>query len=116
MIDKLANESPAFSEVKTEKGIPRLYANGREVYPLLAWSWNLAHSAPYFRDGGIDILHPVFGLNSAWFEPGEYQWEGFEKVLERLLSINPNAYFLPRVLLDVPEWWKRAHPEALVKT
>ena len=110
-IEKLKGEKPAVSEVVTERGILRLYINGSEVYPLLAWSWKLVESTPIFRKAGINLLHPIIGLNAAWPEPDKYDWELFDQFFAQLLTKNPNAYFLPRIHLDVPNWWKEKYPD-----
>ncbi|MGB6647493.1 MAG: hypothetical protein WBG01_03020, partial [Bacteroidota bacterium] len=60
-------------------GTPRLFVNGKEVYPLLAWSWLLEASAKYFKQAGIKILHPIIGLNAAWTEPDQYDWSFLER-------------------------------------
>ena len=113
-ITKLKNENKAVAQVRTECGAPRLFLNGDEVYPLLAWSWGLVDSARIFRECGIDLLHPILGLNASWPESGRYDWSEFEALFEKLLAQNPDAYFLPRVLLDVPAWWKQQHPDELI--
>ncbi len=114
-IEKLIGEPPAVAAVKTERGAPRLFVNGTEVYPLLAWSWGLVESAAVFKQTGINLLHPILGLNAAWPEPGKYDWSEFDDLFARLLAQNPQAFFLPRVLLDVPEWWKEKNPSELIQ-
>lgn len=114
-IEKLIGEAPAVSTIKTERGTPRLFVNGKKVYPLLAWSWGLVESAPIFKQAGINLLHPILGLNAAWPEPGTYEWSEFDDLFARLLAQNPQAYFLPRVLLDVPDWWKEKNPSELIQ-
>ncbi|MDZ7289294.1 MAG: hypothetical protein ONB44_08060 [candidate division KSB1 bacterium] len=114
-IENLREESPAVSAVKTVNGTPRLFVNGKEVYPLLAWSWGLVESAPIFKQAGINLLHPILGLNAAWPEPGNYDWSEFDDLFARLLGQNPQAFFLPRVLLDVPDWWKQKNPNELIR-
>ncbi len=114
-IQKLVGEHPAQAEVRDTKGAPRLFVNGKEVFPLLAWSWLLEPSAQYFKQAGIQILHPVIGLNAAWTRPDQYDWSFLEIHCAGLLSEHPDAFFLPRVLLDVPGWWKEAHPDQLIR-
>jgi hypothetical protein len=114
-IEKLFGEAPAVSAIKTARGAPRLFVNGKEAYPLLAWSWGLVESAPIFKQAGINFLHPILGLNAAWPEPGKHDWSEFDDLFARLLAQNPQAYFLPRVLLDVPDWWKEKNPSELIQ-
>ncbi len=113
-IEKLSREGKVRAEIKTDRDIPRLYINHEEVYPLLAWSWGLVDSTKYFSDAGIHILHPILGLNAAWPEPERYSLEIFENHFNDLLGQHPGAFFLPRVLLDVPEWWKNRYPDELI--
>ncbi len=115
-IERLRSESPAVAKIRTERGVPRLFINEEESYPLLAWSWSLLQAAPLFKQAGINILHPVLGLNSVWLESGKYDWSKFDEFFDRLLAIHPKAFFLPRVQLDVPDWWKKSHPAEMIKT
>ncbi|MFV1980990.1 MAG: hypothetical protein ACC655_07550, partial [Rhodothermia bacterium] len=115
-IDRLRGAPPARGEVRIERGAPRLYVNGAETFPLLAWSWLLEPSAYYFKRSGINILHPILGLNEVWKGSGQYDWRLFERHFDSLLAVHPEAYFLPRVHLDVPQWWKDRHPAELVET
>ncbi len=113
-LDALKGEPPVRAEVRVERGAPRLFLNGREVFPLLAWSNDLSEFAPDFTFAGIDLFHPHYVLSSGWQEDGRYDWSGFTSQLTRLLSINPRAYFLVRLGLFAPEWWSARHPEELI--
>ncbi len=97
-----------------DRGVPRLFLNGRLEYPLLAWSWGLVQSAPLFRGAGINLLHPILGLNAVWPAPGVYDFSSFDVLFDQLLTAHPEAFFLPRLLLDVPPWWLEAHPAECV--
>lgn len=114
-ITQLQNEPPVHCAIRTERGAPRLFLNNQETYPLVAWSWGLEHSTPYFKQAGINTLQPVLGLNAAWETPETFDFSEYDTVFATLLRENPDAYFLPRVLLDVPEWWKDQHPNECVK-
>jgi hypothetical protein len=114
-IEKLRNEPKATAYIARDSDVPRLYVNDRETYPIAVWSWELEGSLQYFREAGVRIVHTILGMNSAWPEPGRYDFSEFDRLFDRLLTKHPEAYFLPRILFDVPEWWKDAYPDDLVQ-
>jgi hypothetical protein len=111
----LHGERPCRSEIRNERGGPRLHINGRETYPFLALSAELLKTAAGYRDSGINMFTPILGLNAAWVAPGKYDWSAFDLFFARVLAIHPKVYFLPRLHLNPPLWWKEQHPEELVK-
>jgi len=115
-IEKLKNEEPVSAAVRMHKGMPRLYLNKKQTAPLFAWSWKLAESAVHFKNAGVHLLHPILGLNSAWPEDGApYDWTLFDSFFDSLLEKNPDAFFLPRVHLDMPRWWLQKHKTELLE-
>ena len=101
--------------IRNINGAPELVINNQSVYPLLAWSWSFKKSGQVFKELNIHLLHPVFGMNKAWENPDHYNFTAFETLLKNLLKTDPNALFLPRILFDVPLWWKEKYPHELIK-
>ena len=112
---RLRGEKACRADVRNERGGPRLYINGRETYPFLALSAELLKTAAAYRDSGIAMFTPILGLNAGWGAPGKYDWSAFDLFFARLLAIHPQAFFLPRLHLNPPAWWKEQHPGELVK-
>lgn len=111
----LQGEPPARAQVRVERGAPRLFLNGKEVFPLLAWSNDLIEFAPDFAWAGIELLHPHFNLADGWREDGTLDWSGFTHLLSHLLRAQPRAYFLIRLGLFAPGWWKARYPQELAQ-
>ncbi len=108
---ELENEPPLRAQVRTERGGPRLFINDQEVYPLLGLSTGILQVAWAFRQASIDMLQPILGMKTFWTAPGQYDWDLFDRFMDDLLHICPNAYFLPRLALNAPFWWLDAHPD-----
>ena len=114
-LQQLRKESPATAQVRAERGGPRLFINGKERFPFFAVSTNLLATASSYRASGIQLLHPLLGLDDGWKGPGSYSWEDVDRYLLHLLSIVPDAYLLPRLHLFAPQWWKEIHPAELIR-
>lgn len=97
------------SEVKIVKGMPAFYVNGKLTSQVLA--------APYrpgpsdftdFLKSGISIFDMY--LRFDWSAPEQYDFNVVDKKLDAYLKIEPNALFLPRVLLTPGTWWCKEFP------
>ncbi len=114
-LNRLMSEPACRCEVRMERGGARLYLNGKEEYPLLAVSSSLLQTARAYRKMGIRFLHPLIGMEDGWIGPGKYDWTRFDKYFAKILELVPDAFILPRLHPYVPNWWKEAHPDELIK-
>jgi len=112
----LEGEPAVRAEVRVERGGPRLFVNDEEIFAVLAMSADgLLKTAKGYTLSGFDHFSPIIGLNAAWRLDGAHDFRKIQEYLAAILLINPRARFLPRVQLNVPQWWKDAHPEELAK-
>ena len=114
-IAALEGETAARSAVRVERGGPRLYLNGSEINPFFALSTNLYPTIDNFKRAGLNIYHPILGMYSCWKGMGEYDWTVVDTFLGHLLELNPDAYFMPRVQINPPIWWKEQNEDELLK-
>jgi hypothetical protein len=114
-LDKIAHEPAARAIVRNREGGPRLYINDEQVFPLMATSVGLLQTADEFSRSHIDFFQTIVGMHSFWIGPDEYDWRLFDQFLAELLQINPDAFFLPRLQMNTPTWWKEEHPDELIE-
>lgn len=103
------------AEIRPVKGSPRLFLNDRHILPLWAMSAGLLKTIPSYKASGIDLYSVILGLNSSWHGPQEYDFSNLDRYLGKLLGLNPNAVFLPRLQLNAPRWWEDAYPNELIR-
>ena len=66
----------------------------------------------YHRDmtaAGIKVHTCI--LSSGWVGDEQYDFKTPMEVLTRLMTENPNTYFMPRIKLNPPVAWQKKHPE-----
>ena len=114
ILQKLTGEPPAFARIESRKSGICLLLNEKEIFPFWALSTGLTQTIAGFRKAGIDHFAPIIGLNNAWKGPDEYDFSWIDTYFLSLLDIHPQAFFMPRLHLNAPFWWKNAHPEELV--
>lgn len=98
------------SEVRMLNGVPALYVNGQLTGQTLAAPYRPQES--YFRDfinAGIHI-YDIY-LRFDWTGPEDYDFSKIDEKMDTYLAIEPNALFLPRILLTPGKWWCEMYPD-----
>ena len=61
---------------------------------------------------GAGVHFVSFPVDMPWPPPGEQpDWTSPDAACEQVLAANPNALLIPRIGVDPPDWWCRAHPD-----
>lgn len=63
---------------------------------------------------GVDFVS--FPIPTPWPEPGGAEdWASVDAACENVLRHNPRALLLPRIGMDPPEAWRKAHPDDVMQ-
>ncbi len=63
---------------------------------------------------GVDFVSTSIPL--IWPGPGEKEdWRTVDSVIEAAIEANPHALVIPRIPIYPPAWWKKAHPNELMR-
>lgn len=80
-----------------------------------------ARHAREMADAGVSIFlapwhfHQRQGMGPGWKGPGQYDFAVFDLWADRLASLRPDIWLLPRLSLDTPCWWADQHPDELTR-
>jgi len=100
------------SEVRLFNTVPALYVNGKLTSQVLAGPYRPGEV--HFRDflnSGIKIFDIY--LRFGWTGPEEYDFRRVDEKLANYLKIEPDALFIPRVLLTPGDWWCEKYPQEI---
>ena len=113
------------AEIKVHHGTPTLFING-QPHNGMTWA-TYGPTASVFRDfteAGVSLFtfsgtptEAGYGLSkTTWKAPDQFDYSEFDRRVMMLLSVNPDAYFFPRLYLHAPKWWSELHPDDVVLT
>lgn len=119
----------ATASVKLHHGAPTLFIDGKPVFGAVHWipdpplegEWFAAPFVRQFAQAGVHLVHcqvGVRGPDPEWDMPDQHgNTHYFERLLPRLrrvLELDPEAYFILRVHLEMRmPWWQQRYPEEL---
>lgn len=77
-----------------------------------------AQSVRDFAAAGVRFYSDIFWsygqLNDWWLGEGEYDFAKLDAKVAAALGAAPEGFYFPRVKLDPPDWWAKAHPEEML--
>jgi hypothetical protein len=109
-----ATQARLTSDVRMVEGKPALFVNGEQRSMILA--------APYrpgprdfntFRAGGVEIFD--FYVRFPWTGPREWDFSAADRKLDEYASLDPEALFLPRILLTPGDWFGEMVPDEITR-
>ena len=110
------------TEVRTHLGRPTFFLNDAPyTKPLFATYVPTEHYYKQMASIGIELFN--FQTNCAedpyghgtptWPAPDRWDFSQMDARASAILAAKQDAYILPRIYIEAPEWWRAQHPEAL---
>ena len=102
-------------------GIPRIEVDGKVCYGMGMMP------SPYVGDDdatfacrdfsaiGVRFFSNIWWglspLNKWWLDEGVYDYDYFDRRMKAMIKAAPEGWVFPRIKMDPPLWWQKAHPE-----
>lgn len=117
--------------IEWQNGRPCLRINGERLPPVAYITYHpdaaqyaafrragcrLFSFGAYAGDQGINSYSGIRPFSPGfWVGPNAYDFAAVDAVLEVILPPDERVYAIPRVYLDVPQWWERRYPAELCR-
>ncbi|MDD4872985.1 MAG: beta-galactosidase [Kiritimatiellae bacterium] len=113
---------------------PTVFVDEKPYFPLAYLSYfpkqfrykNMRKSGIKFFSLSITLGDGWFGAykndkvrldkKGIWDAPGKIDFEVFDKSINEILEVAPDAYVFPRIFCDSPGWWNSSHPAETNRT
>ena len=112
-------------QVKSHRGAPAVFINGRPIYYMSFASLGTYHYGKnpilsnkgryqrQFTEAGINIF--LFSALNGWDGPDQFDYTENDQSIAQILQVNPNAYVMLKLhVTPAAMWWLDAHPEDAV--
>ena len=104
-------------------GVPRLEVDGKlfSAHAMMpspyASNAEATQSCRDFAASGVKLFSNIFwtrgGYLPWWKGEGEYDWSLVDARFRAMIAAAPEGRVFPRLKMDPPEWWSKAHPEEM---
>ncbi|MHB1355606.1 MAG: hypothetical protein ACYCZF_06485 [Anaerolineae bacterium] len=112
------------AELKSYHGVPTIHMDGVPD-PGLAYMtyWPKSQQLREFGEAGVHLYsvpstccqhlwEPM--APQVWISPNGYEYSHVDRLIEQIVTADPEARIFPRVYLNSPRWWDAMHPDQLV--
>ena len=111
------------SRVVRVNGVPRLEVDGKlfSAHAMMpsphASNAEVTLSCRDFAASGVKLFSNIFwtrgGYLPWWKGEGKYDWSLVDARFRAMIEAAPDGRVFPRVKMDPPEWWSKAHPQEM---
>jgi len=110
------------AEIRTHNGGPTLFIDGQPNAGMTFTAVDSANATKYIGDfarAGVNLVSFLMGYDAhhdlGWPTDRPVDYETLDCQMRSVVRANPRARIFPRIHIDPPPWWCRAHPTAIAR-
>ncbi len=115
-----SNEPRPVWAVRDWQGMPAFWKDQTPVTPMMFWQWKPEdYEIVNFSKAGVELFS-FFGSTQHyrrpyWKQDGTIEPAFQDEQIRKLLKLNPEALFIPRIFTTPPNWWVKENPDEVLK-
>lgn len=103
--------------IRPHSGMPTFFVDQKAEAPMALFEQEICEKdAESFRKAGFlfySFIEKHSVLDLGWTAPDQYDYSVIDRVLAVTTQRVPDGYFLPKIYVWAPQWWKDQHPGEL---